>query len=144
VCMWLVYPFLFVNPSSFDYSTILHIAFLFCFRLESKFFFFFLLILFNSTLIFLTKTYTPLGGFHSSQRRSPFQHWAASQPMCVALSKRVLVEYYIAEANGYKPKVIFKCTNYRTSRVSKTHTYIKLNNITNHIREAKCIFETKF
>ena len=64
--------------------------------------------------------------------------------MCVALSKRVLVEYYIAEANGYKPKVIFKCTNYRTSRVSKTHTYIKLNDITKHIREAKCIFETKF
>ena len=60
------------------------------------------MILFNSSLIFLTKTYTPLGGFHSTQRRSPFQHWAASQPMRVALSKRVLVEYYVVpKQNGY-------------------------------------------
>ena len=79
------------------------------------------------------------GGFHSSQWRSPFIHWAVAQPRCVALSKRVLVEYYIAEANGYKPKVIFKCTNFKTSSVSKTYTYIKLNDMKKHIREAKCI-----
>ena len=102
--------------------TPLSLLFIISFRLRIKDFFFFM-ILFNASLFLLTKTYTPLGGFHSSQRRSPFQHWAASQPMYIALSKRVLIEYYIAEVNGYKSKVIFKYTNYRTSRVSKTHIY---------------------
>ena len=60
------------------------------------------MIQFNTSLIFLTKTYTPHGSFHSSQWRSPFLHWVAAQPRCVAPSMRVLVDYYVVpKQNGY-------------------------------------------
>ena len=66
------------------------------------------MILFNTSLIFLTKTYTHHDSFHSSQWRSPFLHWAAAQPRCVALSMRVLVEYYtVPKQNGCITKVIY-------------------------------------
>ena len=78
--------------------------FLFFFYILYFYFYFIFMIHINTSLIFLTKTYTPHGGFHSSQWRSPFLHWVASQPRCVALSMRELVEYYVvSKQNGYIP-----------------------------------------